>query len=179
MCSSGMTRFRNVHFIQSGKLENNVHRLWLILIIICHCQRSTEVEKIACTWFGEFLPNVPWLCCLALPGSFLDMFYKPFFRALYTPSTILNDWHNPSAIDIWIYKSISLSLRIQREIGFAEKVDEVEFDKRNAEEKDALGDRLLGMFFTGIGNSMHYVYPKRCQNDCAKRLSVASIHKKT
>ena len=35
-------------------------------------------------------------------------------------------------------------------------MDEVEFDKRNAEEKDALGDRLLGMFFTGIGNSMHY-----------------------
>ena len=29
----------------------------------------------------KFLPALPWLFCLALPGSFLNMFCKPFFRA--------------------------------------------------------------------------------------------------
>ena len=39
--------------------------------------------------FVKFLPAILWLCCLALPGSFLNMFCTPFFRALYKLHIIL------------------------------------------------------------------------------------------
>ena len=56
-------------------------------IILCsRCvlqfQHRTEVKKWLVRGLVKFLLAVPWLCCLALPGSFLNVFYKPFFRAL-------------------------------------------------------------------------------------------------